>query len=133
MQVAMGRRGDYSVRAVLDLARHYEGGRRKARQIAVHQDIPRQYLPQILAPLVRAGLIDAVAGPDGLAVEIRPEVHEAYNAGVDDAHTRMVWTHPGMSTYYRNPRGRVVTVMPWTLVDYWSLTHDVDVAAYTFR
>lgn len=65
MQVAMGRRGDYSVRAVLDLARHYEGGRRKARQIAVNKDIPRQYLPQILAPLVRAGLIDAFAGPDG--------------------------------------------------------------------
>ncbi|HAN36906.1 MAG TPA: hypothetical protein DCQ52_16230, partial [Acidimicrobiaceae bacterium] len=49
----------------------------------------------------------------------------------EEAHERMIWTHPGMSTYYRNPRGRVVTVMPWTLVDYWSLTHDVDVAAYT--
>ena len=65
-------------------------------------------------------------------IEVTQQAHDADVAAVDAAHERMIWTHPGMSTYYRNPRGRVVTVMPWTLVDYWSLTHDVDVAAYTF-
>lgn len=29
-----------------------------------------------------------------------------------------------MSTYYRNRRGRVVSVMPWRLVDYWAMTHE---------
>ena len=38
----------------------------------------------------------------------------------------MIWTHPGMSTYYRNAKGRVVSVMPWRLVDYWSMTHEPD-------
>ncbi|MDG2114947.1 MAG: NAD(P)/FAD-dependent oxidoreductase, partial [Actinomycetota bacterium] len=40
------------------------------------------------------------------SVEVKPEVHAAYNADVDARHEQMVWTHPGMSTYYRNERGR---------------------------
>ncbi len=65
MQVTLGRKGDYSVRAMLDLARHHEGGRRKSREIAASMDIPGRYLTQILANLVRHGLLVAVAGPDG--------------------------------------------------------------------
>ena len=65
MRIALGRRGDYSVRAVLDLARHYGSGRRKTREIASAMDIPELYLPQLLASLVRVGLLRAVAGPDG--------------------------------------------------------------------
>lgn len=65
MRITLGRRGDYSVRAVLDLARHYGSGRRKTREIASAMDIPELYLPQLLASLVRAGVLTAVAGPDG--------------------------------------------------------------------
>lgn len=65
MQVALGRKGDYSVRAVLDLARHYGHGRRKTREIAEAMDIPERYLTQILANLVRRDLLVAMAGPDG--------------------------------------------------------------------
>jgi 4-hydroxyacetophenone monooxygenase len=42
----------------------------------------------------------------------------------------MIWTHPGMSTYYRNPKGRVVSVMPWRLVDYWGMTRAPDLDEY---
>lgn len=65
MKIALGRKGDYSVRAVIDLARHWDVGRRKARQIATAMDIPERYLGQILAELVRGDLLIAVAGPDG--------------------------------------------------------------------
>ena len=34
------------------------------------------------------------------------------NADLDAAHERMVWTHPGMNTWYRNSKGRIVTTMP---------------------
>lgn len=64
MEIALDRRGDYSVRAVLDLARHF-GSRRKAREIARAMDLPTRYLPQLLAPLVHRGLLAATAGPDG--------------------------------------------------------------------
>lgn len=64
MQVTLGRKGDYAVRAMIALARA-EGERRKVRQIASTMDIPARYLPQIVAPLVKAGLVQATAGPDG--------------------------------------------------------------------
>ena len=65
MQVTLGRKGDYSVRAVLDVARHSDTGRRKAREIAREMEIPHSYVAQILADLVRHGLLTAVAGPSG--------------------------------------------------------------------
>ncbi|MGE3960509.1 MAG: Rrf2 family transcriptional regulator [Dehalococcoidia bacterium] len=65
MEISLGRKGDYAVRAVLVLARAYGDGRRKSRQIAAVMDIPERYLPQIMAPLVRAGIARATAGPDG--------------------------------------------------------------------
>ena len=65
MRLMLGRKGDYSVRAVLDLARHWEKGRRKSREIATAMDIPERYLGQILAKLVRDELLVGMAGPDG--------------------------------------------------------------------
>lgn len=72
MQVTLGRKGDYSVRAMLDVARHSETGRRKAREIAAEMDIPQPYAAQILADLVRNGLLTAVAGPAGGYILTRP-------------------------------------------------------------
>jgi len=65
MKVALGRRGDYAVRAVLDMARHWGKGRRKAREIAQAMDVPERYVPEILGSLVRTGLVEATAGPNG--------------------------------------------------------------------
>ena len=65
MQATLGRKGDYSVRAAIDVARYHGQRRRKAREIAATMDIPVRYIPQILANLVRAGLLKAVSGPDG--------------------------------------------------------------------
>jgi len=62
----LGRRADYAIRAVVDLARHHESDeRRKARAIADEMEIPASYVPQILAELVRAELVTSVAGRDG--------------------------------------------------------------------
>jgi Rrf2 family transcriptional regulator, iron-sulfur cluster assembly transcription factor len=64
MELSLGRRADYAIRATLDLARH-PGERRKSRQIGETMSVPASYLPQILAELVRAGLVTSVAGPQG--------------------------------------------------------------------
>jgi Rrf2 family protein len=71
MQASLGRKGDYSVRAVLYLAR-YHGDRRKSREIAHEMDIPARYLTQILASLVQQGLLNAMAGPSGGYCLARP-------------------------------------------------------------
>jgi 4-hydroxyacetophenone monooxygenase len=71
-------------------------------------------------------LLWAMESKELATVEVRREVHEAYNARVDRAHERMIWTHGGMDTWYRNGNGRVVTNSPWRIVDYWRMTHDPD-------
>ncbi len=55
-------------------------------------------------------------------IEVREIVRDEYNDRVDAEHETLVWTHTGMSTYYRNALGRVVSPMPFRLVDYWQDT-----------
>ncbi len=64
------------------------------------------------------------------AIDVRSDVLDDYVERVDAEHERMIWTHPGMSTYYRNTRGRVVSVMPWRLVDYFAMTRRPDFDEY---
>ncbi len=64
------------------------------------------------------------------AIDVRPDVLEDYVRKVDAEHEAMIWTHPGMTTYYRNKSGRVFSAMPWRFVDYWAMTHDPDFSQY---
>lgn len=61
----MTRRGAYSLRAVLCLARHFGRRRRKPREIAADTNIPPNYLPQILANMKRHRLLRSTAGKRG--------------------------------------------------------------------
>ena len=74
----------------------------------------------------------AIGGNAGKStvIDIRQEVHDRYVREVDREHEQMIWTHPGMTTYYRNSRGRVFSAMPWRFVDYWRMTHDPDLSLY---
>lgn len=65
MPVTLGKHGDYAIRASLDLARHWDGDPRKAREIAASMDIPPGFLKTILAELVSQGLLTSTAGPNG--------------------------------------------------------------------
>ncbi len=65
-----------------------------------------------------------------MSVDVKPSVHDAYISDVDEAHENLIWTHQGMSTYYRNSSNRVVSVMPWRLVDYWQMTRRANLSNY---
>jgi 4-hydroxyacetophenone monooxygenase len=56
------------------------------------------------------------------AIEIRQDVHDAYNDDIDRAHANMVWTHPGMTTYYRNSRGRIVVNSPFRNATFYEMS-----------
>ena len=60
------------------------------------------------------------------SLEVRREVFDDYIRRLDEAHARLIWSHTGMDTWYRNKHGRVVSILPWRLIDYWELTRDVD-------
>jgi 4-hydroxyacetophenone monooxygenase len=67
---------------------------------------------------------------DIAAIDVRQDAHDKYIREVDAEHEQLIWTHPGMSTYYRNKQGRVFSAMPWRFVDYWQMTHDPDLGQY---
>lgn len=75
-------------------------------------------------------LVTAMAEEGLRAVEVRPEVEAAFTRDHDAAHSRMLWTHPGMTNWYRNAAGRVVSTMPWRIVDYWRMTRHADLDDY---
>ncbi|QBJ95766.1 NAD(P)/FAD-dependent oxidoreductase [Rhodococcus sp. ABRD24] len=75
-------------------------------------------------------VITQMADGDLGAVECRSDVCERYVESVDDAHSKMVWTHPGMNNWYRNEDGRVVAVLPWRIIDYWNMTRTADLGDY---
>lgn len=81
-----------------------------------------RYIGDLLTAMVRQRLG---------AVDCRPEVRDEWIRAVDEAHATMIWTHPGMDTYYRNAEGRVVLNMPYRIIDYWAMTHDADLSCYT--
>ncbi|MBV8924135.1 MAG: NAD(P)/FAD-dependent oxidoreductase [Bradyrhizobium sp.] len=64
------------------------------------------------------------------AIDVRQDVHDRYIRDVDAEHEQLIWSHPGMTTYYRNKQGRVFSAMPWRFVDYWAMTHDPDLSQY---
>jgi 4-hydroxyacetophenone monooxygenase len=75
-------------------------------------------------------LIEQMLARDIGAVEPRREAYERHSALVDRLHERMIWTHPGMDTYYRNSRGRVVVSTPFRVVDYWHMARSADLDQY---
>ncbi|PTX03351.1 flavin-containing monooxygenase [Pararhodobacter aggregans] len=79
------------------------------------------YLCDLLARMFDSG---------AAAVEVKPEVHDAYNVRVDAAHERMVFAHKGTSNWYRNSRGRIVAITPWRHDDFWRMMHQADLSDY---
>ena len=76
------------------------------------------------------GMLAKMTEEGARSIEVKPEAVQEFVARVDAEHAKMIWTHPGVSTYYRNKHGRVVSVMPFRLVDYWQMTHDPDLGPY---
>jgi len=80
-----------------------------------------RYITACLVDMVERGLA---------AIDVRQDAHDRYVREVDAEHEQMIWTHPGMTTYYRNSQGRVFSAMPWRFVDYWKMTHESDLDRY---
>ncbi|MCU0479430.1 MAG: Rrf2 family transcriptional regulator [Chloroflexi bacterium] len=59
------KRGDYAVRAILALARARDGKLLSVRRIAEEMAIPVRFLPQVMADLAAAGLVEATTGRAG--------------------------------------------------------------------
>jgi len=63
--VRVSTRGEYGVRAMLDLALHYEESATPLRIVAQRQELSESYLEQLIGALRKAGLVTSVRGAQG--------------------------------------------------------------------
>lgn len=68
--------------------------------------------------------------PARCALSVRREVHDSFNASVDEANRRMVWGAATVNSWYRNEKGRVAQNWPFSLLEFWQRTRRVDAADY---
>ena len=55
-------------------------------------------------------------------MEVKSDVHDAFNARVDAENLKMAWGVPNAKSWYKNAHGRVSQNWPFKLVDYWNAT-----------
>lgn len=65
-------KGEYGIRALLELAQRYGEGYIQSSEIATRREIPENYLYQLLITLRKAGLIRSRRGPQGGHMLSRP-------------------------------------------------------------
>jgi 4-hydroxyacetophenone monooxygenase len=73
-----------------------------------------------------ARLLSAMIAGRVSALECRADIEATYTQRVRAAHENMVWSHPGMTNWYRNSRGRVTSTLPWRIVDYRAMLAEPD-------
>lgn len=60
------------------------------------------------------------------AMDVKLDVHDAFNRRVDAGNAKMAWGVPQVSSWYKNAKGRVAQNWPFALVDYWNATQAPD-------
>jgi 4-hydroxyacetophenone monooxygenase len=76
------------------------------------------------------GCIDALLRGEHDTMDCKQSVHDAFNRKLEQTLATMVWSHPGMDSWYKNSAGKVTTTSPWRLLDYWRWTREPDLSDY---
>ncbi len=75
--------------------------------------------------------IHRVLATNARTVEVRQDAHDRYVDRLTDEIGNLVWSHPSIEhSHYKNPEGKVYTLSPWTIDEYWEMTREVDPADY---
>jgi 4-hydroxyacetophenone monooxygenase len=76
-------------------------------------------------------LVELLLARGASAVEVRGDVHDEYNLRVDAENQGMAWGWSSVSSWYKNDLGRVSQNWPFTLLEYWQRTKQIDPAEYS--
>ncbi|MEM7080068.1 MAG: NAD(P)/FAD-dependent oxidoreductase [Pseudomonadota bacterium] len=74
--------------------------------------------------------ISALINRSIAAIDVKREVNAAYNERVQSISRTLAWGHPGVESWYKNSEGRVVNNSPFSLQEYWSVTHELSLEDY---
>jgi 4-hydroxyacetophenone monooxygenase len=67
------------------------------------------------------------------AMEPKASVHDEYQEKYESEINQMVWAHPSVKySHFKNPDGRIFTLSPWPIPQYWQWTRAVDTDDYEF-
>jgi 4-hydroxyacetophenone monooxygenase len=89
--------------------------------IIFHTECQVRYIMQALREMIEGGVS---------TLEVRNAVHDRYNERLDEKAAVMVWTHPGVKSWYKNDRNRLTVTSPWRLLDYWAMTREFDAGEF---
>lgn len=68
---------------------------------------------------------------DGLgSLECRPEVHDAYNARIDEANLLRTWGFSKVRSWYKNSTGRTAQNWPFSVIEFFEQTRSPNTADY---
>jgi 4-hydroxyacetophenone monooxygenase len=70
------------------------------------------------------GCVRLLLESEASTVEVRREVHDAFNEHVDAGNRRMAWGVATVNSWYRNATGRASQVWPFTVLDYWRMVRE---------
>jgi 4-hydroxyacetophenone monooxygenase len=76
--------------------------------------------------ITEAARLIAQLGP----ISVKQSVHDAFNAKIDAENAKMAWGQPGVTSWYKNAKGRVSQNWPFALVDYWQATRQPNPADF---
>ncbi len=69
------------------------------------------------------GCLDVLLAGEARAMEPRQDVHDAYYERVQKELSTLVWAQPSIKhSHFKNPEGKIHSLSPWPLVDYWAWT-----------
>jgi 4-hydroxyacetophenone monooxygenase len=78
--------------------------------------------------------IHRVLAAGASSIEVRPDVHDEYAERHQREISQLVWAHPAIRhSHYKNKAGKVFTLSPWPLDQYWQWTREADPADYVVR
>ena len=77
------------------------------------------------------GCLELLAQTGAAALEVKQDVHDAFNVRIDAGNQLMAWGAPQVTSWYKNEKGRVTQNWPFALVDYWRATLKPDPADFT--
>jgi 4-hydroxyacetophenone monooxygenase len=68
------------------------------------------------------GCVELLLREHHRALEVREDVHDAYNERVDAENARMAWGASDVNSWYKNEHGHVAQNWPFSLLEFWQRT-----------
>jgi 4-hydroxyacetophenone monooxygenase len=67
------------------------------------------------------------------SMDVRPEIYDEYTSAIDEANRSMAWGASTVNTWYKNDQGKITQNWPYSLLEYWERTREVNPKDYVLR